>query len=53
MARHFNAVIDTFDQVMNHGGDAAQAHRALDAASLPGGLVNGFAHGQAGIAQVA
>lgn len=53
MSRHFNGVIDTFDRVMNGGGDAAQARRELDAASLPGGLVNGFAHGQAGIAQVA
>lgn len=53
MSRHFNGVIDAFDQVMNHGGDAAQAWRELDAASLPGGLVNGFAHGQPGIAQVA
>jgi collagenase-like PrtC family protease len=53
MSRHFNGVIDAFDQVMNHGGDAAQAWRELDAASLSGGLVNGFAHGQPGIAQVA
>lgn len=50
-ARHFKGVIDTFDQVMNHGADAAQALRDLTLASLPGGLVNGFAHGRAGIEQ--
>ena len=53
MSKRFNDVIETFDQVMNHGGDALQAHRQLEATSLPGGLVNGFARGHAGIEQVA
>lgn len=53
MSKHFNDVIEAFDRVMNHGGDALQAHRQLEATSLPGGLVNGFARGHAGIEQVA
>lgn len=49
MGPAFGPVIELFDRVMNFGGDAAQALRELEARSLPGGLVNGFAHGRAGI----
>lgn len=49
---HFIDVIETFDLVMNRGGDADAALQALDAHSPPGGLVHGFAMGQAGMAPV-
>jgi collagenase-like PrtC family protease len=48
-SRDFGAVIASFEKVMNEGGDAGGATAALQALSLPGGLANGFVHGQAGI----
>jgi collagenase-like PrtC family protease len=48
-SRHFATVIAWFATVMNEGGDAREAIDALQALSLPGGLVNGFVHGQPGI----
>lgn len=48
-SKRFAEVLETFDQVMNQGADAGDALARLDAASLPGGLVNGFAQGRAGI----
>lgn len=51
-SRGFAAVIDAFDQVMNHGADAAALLPALAAAS-PGALVDGFAGGRPGVEAVA
>jgi collagenase-like PrtC family protease len=48
-SQRFMEVIETFDQVMNHGASADAALIALDALSPPGGLVNGFAHERAGL----
>lgn len=39
-----------YEQVMNHGGDAQAAFDELRAASLPGGLSNGYAHREPGLA---
>ncbi len=49
---NFGAVVEAFEQVMNHGADAAAARLALEGLALPGGLVNGYAHGAPGIAEV-
>jgi collagenase-like PrtC family protease len=51
-SRQFGAVIECFERVMNRGGDAGAAREQLAALSLPGGLVNGFAHGRPGVEQV-
>ncbi|MBP6095932.1 MAG: U32 family peptidase [Methyloversatilis sp.] len=45
----FTEVINLFERVFNHGADARAAAAVLDALSLPGGLVNGFAHRRAGL----
>lgn len=47
--RGFDQVLACFDAVFNHGQPAAEALAALRALALPGGLVNGFAHGRAGL----
>lgn len=52
-SRHFMDVVAAFDFVMNRGGDAGDALLALDALSPPGGLVNGFAAGRAGVDRAA
>lgn len=48
-ARRFDEVIAWFERVYNQGGCADEAAMALQALSLPGGLVNGFAHRRPGI----
>ena len=48
-AQRFDEVIGWFDAVFNQGASADQALIALDALSLPGGLVNGFARRRAGM----
>lgn len=45
----FDQVIAWFDRVYNHAGRADEAWVALDGLSLPGGLVNGFAHRRPGV----
>ncbi|AKJ31066.1 U32 family peptidase [Caldimonas brevitalea] len=45
----FAAVIEAFEQVMNHGANAQDALACLQASSLPGGLADGYAHGAAGL----
>ena len=40
---------ERFDAVFNRGQAAAEALAALRRLALPGGLVNGFAHGRAGL----
>lgn len=49
---HFGSVIEAFEYVMNQGGDDAGALALLKEMSLPGGLVNGFAHDAPGVAEV-
>jgi len=49
-SKDFGNVIDAFDRVMNRGERADGALIALDALSPQGGLANGFAHGQPGLA---
>lgn len=51
-SRRFTEVLQWFDRVYHHGARVDEARIALDALSLPGGLVNGFAHRQAGLQQV-
>jgi O2-independent ubiquinone biosynthesis protein UbiV len=48
-AHHFGTVIDLFERVYNGDADAHDAAATLAALSLPGGLVNGFAHRRAGL----
>lgn len=48
-ARSFGEVLACFDKVFNHGGDAGEARATLEALSLPGGLVDGFAHRRPGL----
>lgn len=48
-SKGFGRVIEAFEDVMNRAGDAAQALPALQAPGLPGGCVDGFAHGRPGI----
>lgn len=48
-AQRFDEVVDWFDAVFNRGASADQAWIALDASSLPGGLVNGFVHRRPGL----
>jgi O2-independent ubiquinone biosynthesis protein UbiV len=45
-------VLQWFDRVYHRGVRVEEARIALDALSLPGGLVNGFAHHQPGLHQV-
>lgn len=49
VSTRFADVVAHFDAVMNRGASADAARIALDAMSLPGGLVDGFAHGGAGL----
>jgi O2-independent ubiquinone biosynthesis protein UbiV len=51
-SHRFTDVLQWFDRVYHHGVRVEEARIALDALSLPGGLVNGFAHRQAGLQQV-
>jgi collagenase-like PrtC family protease len=48
-SKRFAEVIDLYDGVMNRGESADAALIALDGISPQGGLVNGFAHGRAGV----
>lgn len=52
VSRGFDAVVDCFERVMNDGEDAREARCELVDMALPGGLVDGFAHGRPGIEQV-
>ncbi|MCC7060379.1 MAG: U32 family peptidase [Burkholderiaceae bacterium] len=49
IAQGFDRVVACFDQVLNHDGDVGEARAALEALSLPGGLVDGFAHRRPGL----
>jgi collagenase-like PrtC family protease len=49
VSQGFADVIARFDDVFNHGGDAAAARTAFETDGLPGGLVDGFAHRRPGI----
>ena len=49
-SNRFAEAIGAFDQVMNHEGDVDAALALLDEISPVGGLANGFAHAQAGMA---
>jgi collagenase-like PrtC family protease len=49
VAQRFGEVLSTFDRVLNGGADAADARASLAAMSLPGGLVDGFAHRRPGL----
>lgn len=49
VSARFAEVVDHFDAVMNRGASADAARIALDAMSLPGGLVDGYAYGRAGL----
>ncbi|GIX24170.1 MAG: U32 family peptidase [Caldimonas sp.] len=51
-SQRFIEVLHWFDRVYHQGTRVDEARIALDALSLPGGLVNGFAHRQAGLQQV-
>ncbi|MCQ9372685.1 U32 family peptidase [Methyloversatilis sp. XJ19-13] len=48
-AQHFGTVTALFDAVYNSGADALATAAELDALSLPGGLVNGYAHRRPGL----
>ena len=48
-SQHFGAVISAFDAVMNRSANADEALALLRSMSLPGGLVNGFAHARPGM----
>lgn len=45
----FATVLSHFEQVMNHGADAADALREIEALVPAGGLCNGFAHRKPGM----
>ena len=49
VAQHFDIVLACFERVLNGDGDAAAARVELEAMSLPGGLVDGFAHHRPGL----
>jgi collagenase-like PrtC family protease len=49
VAQRFGEVLSCFDRVLNHGADADEARAELEAMSLPGGLVDGFAHRRPGL----
>lgn len=46
---HFGAVIDAFDDVMNQAEPSEPALARIQPYALPGGFVNGFAHGHPGL----
>lgn len=48
-SQHFDRVIELFDEVFNHAADPHEAATELAALSLPGGLVNGYAHRRPGL----
>ena len=48
-SRYFGHVIALFDDVFNNAADAHEAAAVLHAQSLPGGLVNGYAHHRPGL----
>jgi collagenase-like PrtC family protease len=45
----FATVLSHFEQVMNHGADAAAARQEIEALVPAGGLCNGFAHRKPGL----
>ncbi|HMN75243.1 MAG TPA: U32 family peptidase [Burkholderiaceae bacterium] len=47
----FATVLAHFEQVMNHGADAADARREIESLAPDGGLCNGFAHRRPGMEQ--
>ena len=49
-ANGFTEVLSQFEQVMNRGANARDAMQAIEALAPPGGLCNGFAHRQPGMA---
>jgi len=49
VAQRFDEVLASFERVLNGGGDAAEERAAMAAMSLPGGLVDGFAHRRPGL----
>lgn len=49
VAQRFGEVLASFERVLNGDGDAAEERAALAAMSLPGGLVDGFAHRRPGL----
>ncbi len=49
VAQRFGEVLAWFDRVFNQGDDADAARADLAAMSLPGGLVDGFAHRRPGL----
>ncbi len=49
VAQDFGTVLGCFERVLNQGADAAEARSELAALSLPGGLVDGFAHRRPGL----
>ncbi len=49
VAQRFDEVLRAFDRVFNGDADAGAARAELDALSLPGGLVDGFAHRRPGL----
>ncbi|MGD9942360.1 MAG: U32 family peptidase [Burkholderiaceae bacterium] len=51
VAHGFRDVLACFERVFNHGADVEQARAELAAMSLPGGLVDGFAHRRPGLEQ--
>lgn len=51
-ASNFAEVVALFEAVYNAGADAADAARRLQQMSLPGGLVDGFAHRGAGLDRI-
>lgn len=51
-ANGFEQVIDCYERVFNQGADVAEARSTLEALSLPGGLVDGFAHHGAGLEEM-
>ncbi len=51
-ASNFAEVVALFEAVYNAGADAADATRRLQQMSLPGGLVDGFAHRGAGLDRI-
>jgi O2-independent ubiquinone biosynthesis protein UbiV len=48
-SRQFGEVVRRFDAVLNEGSDAREAEAWLASIAPPGGLANGFAHGEAGL----
>lgn len=49
VAQRFGDVLASFERVLNSGGSADDERAALSAMSLPGGLVDGFAHRRPGL----